>query len=254
MQLDRKYIIDYIKRYAISKDYVYAMWLEGADGLNQVDEYSDLDFWFDVEDSKRDSFIFDLVNHLSLLGKIDSRMDQSTKEIYQSNIHLENTNEYLTIDLAAQNDSRDRKDTCFTNGSITEVPLVLFDKKNIITFHEPYELDYKELNTIFKQKKNRILQYSRVTKYIKRNQYLECFMEYEKQILKPIVTIARIIYTPYIYDYELCHISRHLPKDIVEKLEVLYKVNSFADIEKNISLALDMLKQFEEKDNNLNNK
>ena len=134
MQLDRNYIIDYVKKYAMSKDYVYAMWLEGADGLNQVDEYSDLDFWFDVEDSKRDSFIFDLVDHLSLLGKIDSRMDQSTKEIYQSNIHLENTNEYLTIDLAAQNDSRNREDTCFTNGSITEVPLVLFDKKNIITF------------------------------------------------------------------------------------------------------------------------
>lgn len=250
MQLARNYIIDYIKKYAMSKDYVYAMWLEGADGLNQVDEYSDLDFWFDVEDSKRDSFIFDLVDHLSLLGKIDSRMDQSTKDIYQSNIHLENTNEYLTIDLSAQNDSRDREDTCFTNGSITEVPLVVFDKKNIITFHEPYELDNKELNTVFEQKKNRILQYSRVTKYIKRNQYLECFMEYEKQILRPIVTIARIIYTPNIYDYELCHISRHLPKDIVEKLEILYKVNSFADIEKNISLALDMLKQFEEEYNN----
>lgn len=66
-------------------------------------------------------------------------------------------------------------------------------------------------------------------------------MEYEKQILKPIVTIARIIYTPYIHDYELCHISRHLPKDIVTNLEVLYKVNSFDGIEKNIFIALDML-------------
>lgn len=160
MKLDRDYIIEYIKQYANSKDYVYAMWLEGADGLNLVDEYSDLDFWFDVEDSKRDTFIHDLVNHLSLIGKIDSRMDQSTKDIYQSNIHLENTSEYLTIDLAAQNDSRDREDTCFTKGSITEVPLVIFDKKNIITYHEPYEIDKDELKTVFEQKKNRILQYS----------------------------------------------------------------------------------------------
>ena len=181
MKLDRDYIIEYIKQYANSKDYVYAMWLEGADGLNLVDEYSDLDFWFDVEDSKRDTFIHDLVNHLSLIGKIDSRMDQSTPDIYQSNIHLENTNEYLTIDLAAQNDSRDREDTSFTKGSITEVPLVIFDKKNVISFHEPYEIDKEELNTVFEQKKNRILQYSRVTKYIKRNQFLECYMEYEKQ-------------------------------------------------------------------------
>lgn len=246
MKLDRDYIIEYIKEYASSKDYVYAMWLEGADGLNLVDEYSDLDFWFDVEDSKRDIFIHDLVNHLSLIGKIDSRMDQSTKDIYQSNIRLENTSEYLTIDLAAQNDSRDREDTCFTKGSITEVPLVIFDKKNIITYHEPYEIDKDELKTVFEQKKNRILQYSRVTKYIKRNQYLECFMEYEKQILKPIVTIARLIYTSDIYDYELCHISRHLPKSIVDKIAQLYKVNSFEDIDKNIKVALDMLKNFEE--------
>lgn len=247
MKLDRNYIINYIKDYTMPKDYVYAMWLEGADGLNQVDEYSDLDIWFDVEDSKRNSFINDLIYHLSLLGKIDSVMRQSTKDIYQSNIHLENTSEYLTIDLAAQNDTRDRNATCFINGSITEVPLVIFDKKNIITFCDQDDVDRGELNTVFDEKKNRILQYSRVIKYIKRNQYLECFMEYEKQILRPIVTIARIIYTPYIYDYELCHISRHLPNDIVKKIEVLYKVNSFEDIEKSISLALDILKEFEQK-------
>ena len=166
-------------------------------------------------------------------------------DIYQSNIHLENTSEYLTIDLAAQNDSRDREDTCFSKESITEVPLVIFDKKNIITYHEPYEIDKEEIKKVLDQKKNRILQYSRVTKYIKRNQYLECFMEYEKQILKPILTIARLIYTPDIYDYELCHISRHLPKDIVYKLEQLYKVNSFDDIERNIKVALGMLNSFE---------
>ena len=132
MNLNRDFIINYIKEYSISKDYVYAMWLEGADGLNKVDEYSDLDIWFDVKDSMRDSFIEELVSKLSELGRIDSRMNKVTSEIFQSNIHLENTSEFLTIDLAAQNDSRDRDDTCFTNGSITEVPLVLFDKKNII--------------------------------------------------------------------------------------------------------------------------
>ena len=245
MKLDRDFIINYVKEYAMSKDYVYAMWLEGADGLNLVDEYSDLDFWFDVEDSKRDLFIKKLVDKLSSLGKIDSQMIKITDEIYQSNIHLENTSEYLTIDLAAQNDSRSRDCTCFTNGSITEAPKVIFDRKNIITFKKPDIIDKEILKNVFEEKKNRILQYSRVTKYIKRNQYLECFMEYEKQIIKPIVTISRIIYTPDIYDYELCHISRHIPKDVVEKIEQLCKISSFEDIEKNISLALKMLDFFE---------
>ncbi len=245
--IDRNYIIDYIKKYVIDKDYVYAMWLEGADGLREVDEYSDLDFWFDVEDDKRDNFIDDLVNHLSLISKIDSRVNSVTPDIYQSNIHLENTSEYLTIDLAAQNDSRDRKDTCFINGSITEVPKIIFDRKNIITFKDQDDINLNELYEVFKEKKNRILQYSRVTKYIKREQYLECFMEYEKQILRPITMICRILYTPYIYDYELCHITRHIPEDEVKDLEKLYKISSFDDIENNINFALDKLKEYEEK-------
>lgn len=252
MKLDRNYIINYIKEYAISKDYVYAMWLEGADGLNMVDEYSDLDIWFDVQDSKRNLFINDLIYHLSLIGKIDSQMNKFSKEIIQSNIHLENTSEYLTIDLAVQNDTRDRSYTCFIKGSITEVPLVIFDKKNIITFCDKKDIDKKELDKVFDEKKNRILQYFRVIKYIKRNQYLECFMEYEKQILIPIVTISRIIYTPSIYDYGLCHISRHLKKDIVSKIEVLYKVSSFEDIEKNIPFALDILKELEKEYRKIN--
>lgn len=247
MKLDRDFIINYIKEYSISKDYVYAMWLEGADGLNKVDEYSDLDIWFDVKDSMRDSFIEELVSKLSELGRIDSRMNKVTSEIFQSNIHLENTSEFLTIDLTAQNDSRDRDATCFAKGSITEVPLIIFDRKNIISFKEPDLVDKDLLKKVYEEKKNRILQYSRVTKYIKRNQYLECFMEYDKQIVKPIVTIARIIYTPEIYDYELCHVSRHLPKDVVEKIEQLYKVSSFDDIEKNITLSLEMLDLFDKK-------
>lgn len=243
--LERDFIINFIKEYAENKDYVYAMWLEGADGLNQVDEYSDLDIWFDVEDSKRDSFIKNLVNELSKLGKIDSIMTKISDVIYQSNIHLENTSKYLTLDLAAQNDSRDRDDTCFIKGSITELPKIIFDRKNVISFKDPEKLDKELLNKVFEEKENRILQYSRVTKYIKRNQYLECFMEYDKQILKPIVTIARIIYTPDLYDYELCHISRHIPKGIVTKIEKLYKVSSFDDIEKNIKTALELLDYFE---------
>ena len=55
--INREYIIQYLKDFAFSKDYVLAMWLEGADGLNQVDEYSDIDFWFDVEKSHQESFL-----------------------------------------------------------------------------------------------------------------------------------------------------------------------------------------------------
>ena len=47
--IQREEIIDFLKIYSKDKEYVYAMWLEGADGINKVDEYSDIDFWFDVD-------------------------------------------------------------------------------------------------------------------------------------------------------------------------------------------------------------
>ena len=40
------------------------MWLEGADGLNKVDEYSDIDFWFDVKKEHQESFLYECIKEL----------------------------------------------------------------------------------------------------------------------------------------------------------------------------------------------
>ncbi len=45
--------------------------------------------------------------------------------------------------------------------------------KNIISFKELYKIDKYLLNTIYEEKKNRILQYSRVKKYIKKESILK---------------------------------------------------------------------------------
>ena len=100
--LKREDLIDYIKDFSINKDYVNAMWLEGADGINKVDEYSDIDFWFDVDKDYLVSFLNEVVDEFSKLGKIDSRVDDIREEIAQSNIHLENTSKYLTLDICIQ--------------------------------------------------------------------------------------------------------------------------------------------------------
>ena len=49
----------------------------------------------------------------------------------------------------------------------------LFDKKDIITYKDEYELDLEEIKNVFENSKYRILQRSRVEKYIYRNHYLE---------------------------------------------------------------------------------
>lgn len=251
-EITRERIIEYLRNFASSKDYVFAMWLEGADGLDKVDEYSDIDFWFDVKKEYQESFLYECIKELQKLGEIDSRIDEIRKEIAQSNIHLTNSSEYLTLDICVQShEIRGLDATCFTKNDLAEKPLILFDKNSIITFKDTPKLDVEDLQRIFNNSKNRILQSSRVTKYIKRNQYGEAFLKYIENIANPLVTIARIIYTPNHLDYGLCHINDHLPKETVQKLEQFYKVTSFEDIENNVPKAKELLgileRQFIEK-------
>lgn len=70
-------------------------------------------------------------------------------------------------------------------------------------------------------------------------------MKYIENIANPLVVISRLIYTPRHYDYKLCHITNHLPKDEIDKLEILYKASTFDDIEKNLDIAESLLEDYE---------
>lgn len=243
--LNRNDIIQFLKKFSFKKSYVHAMWLEGADGTHKVDEYSDIDFWFDVKKEYQESFLYECIEELKKLGKLDSRVDDIRDEIAQSNIHLLNTSEYLTLDICVQShEIRGYSATCFVKNDIAVLPLVIFDKANIISYKE-YKLDRNQLKIIFENNKNRILQMSRVKKYIKRNQYLEAYMKYMENVLEPLVQIVRLIYTPRHYDYGLCHISNHLSNEVVEELEKLYQVNCLQDIEDNLKYALELFHKYE---------
>lgn len=242
--LDRNEIITFLKDFSIEKDYVNAMWLEGADGINKVDEYSDIDFWFDVNKEYQESFLYECISALETLGSIDSRVDEIREVIAQSNIHLANTSPYLTLDICVQSHQiRGKGATCYYKDDIAEVPLVIFDKIDLITYCDR-ELNIDEIKEEYENARNRILQMSRVEKYIHRKQYLETYMKYISNIADSLVVIARLIYTPRLHDYGLCHISDHLPKEEVDLLESFYKVISFTDIENNLHKAKDVLERY----------
>lgn len=245
MNLGRDKLIAYLKEFSIEKPYVNAMWLEGADGIGRVDEYSDIDFWFDVEYSHQESFLQECVSEFEKLSPIDSRVDDIRPAIAQSNIHLENTSEYLTLDICVQShENRGKGVTCYAENDIAELPLVLFDKKDIISFYK-YETDPGAIEQALDECRNMLLQKSRVEKYIKRNQYLEAYMKYIENIAEPLVKTARLIYTPRHCGYGLCHISHHLPADVVAELEPFYKVTGLKDIEDNMIRAEQLFAEYE---------
>lgn len=243
--LDRNTIIGYLKDFSQTKEYVHAMWLEGADGVNRVDEYSDIDFWFDVDEYYQESFLQECIDKLGELGRIDSRVEDIREEIAQCNIHLANTSEYLTLDVCVQShDIRGLDVTCYVKDDIAELPLVIFDKSNIISYRD-YEIDIEKIKSVLENNKSKIMQMSRVDKYIKRGEYLEAYMKYIDNIANPLVIIARLIYTPRHYDYVLCHISDHLPESIVLELESFYKITCLEDIKDNLSKAKMVLERYE---------
>lgn len=243
--LDRNEIIHFLENFSENKPYVNAMWLEGADGLNRVDAYSDIDFWFDVNQEYQESFLYECIDALKEIGTIDSRVDDIRSNIAQSNLHLHNTSQYLTLDICVQShEVRGYEATCYVKGDIAELPLVIFDKTSIISFKD-YQIELDEIKNEFEKNKNTILQNSRVKKYILRNQYLEAYTKYIENVADSLVKIARLIYTPRHYDYVLCHISDHLPKESVVELESLYKITNLKDIEDNLERAMLLLKKYE---------
>jgi hypothetical protein len=231
--INREKIISLIKDRFINMYQVHAYWLEGADGLNAVDEYSDIDIWLDVEDGYEE-YIFKIAEEeLSKLGKLDFKfnVDHKHPKIQQNYYHIEGTSEYLIIDFCIQSHSRDKNEVRFVKGDILEFPKVIFDKADVISILvKDEEIDLSLIQNSIKEIESKYMQHSRVIKYVERNNYPEAFIYYLKYVADPLVELIRLKYTPKYSYLHLIHISNHIPKEDVRLLEGYYKINSLEDI------------------------
>lgn len=239
MHSARDKIIDLLRSTLLYDDRVFALWLEGSDGLGKSDEYSDLDFWLDVIDGKEEEVLDHCIDTLKSIAEPDF-IDYSSNphpKIFQRNVHLCNTSEYLLIDICIQSHSRGSEGCTFVKGDVAEYPLVLFDKKSIVKIIDPPELDMDGIKRTFQGSKALFSQRSRLVKYIKRNLFLEACAYYNKYVREPLICLARLIYTPRHHEYMLVHISAHFPPLIVQQLEELYRIQSIEDINFKLPLA-----------------
>jgi len=231
--ITRDLIINVIKERFISMTEVYAYWLEGADGLNAVDQYSDIDIWLDVEDGYEDSVFRIAEEEFKKLGSLDFKftVNHPHPEIYQNYYHIEGTSEYLIIDFCIQSHSRDKKEIRYVEGDILEFPKVIFDKSNIINIvSEDEEIDTELIQNSIREIKGKFMQHSRVIKYVKRNNYPEAFIYYLKYVADPIVELLRLKFTPKYHYLHLVHISNHIPEEAIKLIESYYRISSLEDI------------------------
>ena len=93
--LDRTEIITKLRDALKPLPYVYAFWLEGADAIGTVDEYSDIDFWVDFEDEYEEQAYEAVENALSEFAEIDYKyvMRHDHPKIRQRIYHISGTSE-----------------------------------------------------------------------------------------------------------------------------------------------------------------
>ena len=241
----REQIIRLFKAGFVDLDYVNALWLEGSDGLGKADEFSDLDFWFDVNDGHEVQVLDHCIELLQTLAELDfvEHYEHPHPKIFQRNAHLRGTSEYLMIDICVQSHSRGKEGCTFVEGDVAEYPLVLFDKQSVVSIVPAPPVDLAFIESKYKECLETFQQRARVVKYLRRGKYLEALAYYHKYVCAQIVNLFRLVYTPRHYEYGLVHISDHLPGEVVAKLERLYQVKSLEEIESNLAFADDLFLQ-----------
>lgn len=230
---DRHRIISQLREALEPLPFIYAFWLEGADAVGTVDEYSDIDLWVDIEDGYEEQGYEAVENALSALATLDYKyvMQHGHPQIRQRVYHLDGTSEYLMIDFCWQLHSRPREEYTYYENDPIEAAKVIFDKDNIIRHKPQGRADLSQQNkSHLEEAKFRRTQYRRAEKYAHRGQYLEAYAYYNRYVLEPLVDLLRLIYTPAYADYYLIHISQHIPEAERERLEYFAQISSLDDI------------------------
>ncbi len=232
--ITEKEITEALKNELENLPYVYAFWLEGSFAMGYADEYSDIDYWIDVDDNCAEEALEHVEAALTRLGELDQRHETGNDhpKLGQIVYHIQGSNPYLVLDFNWQLHSRDRKEYHYIINDIVEGALVIFDKDNVVGFVEADVQEIAANKLKCRQECDyRYSQHLRVSKYIKRGTFPESYAYYNRYVIEPLVMLLRLKYTPlYPYHY-LLHISNHMPKEVVNRLEKLIQISDLEEME-----------------------
>jgi predicted nucleotidyltransferase len=232
-RLTRNIIIQTLADALKPLEYVHAFWEGGAAAFNRIDEWSDVDLYIVVDDNKIDETFLAFEKALKELSPIKQKYDvQHPKELglFQAFYRLDDTSEYLLIDLAVFNLSSPDK---FLEPKIHGNAVFYFNKSDRI---KPPQLDKDALIRKVQGRLERLqarfgMFNIFIRKEINRGNYLEAIDFYRALTLASLVEALRIRYNPVHHDFKMHYIHYELPPDVIKKLKRFYFIKDEQDFQ-----------------------
>jgi predicted nucleotidyltransferase len=237
--LSRQEIIDSMINALKPLDYVHAFWEGGAAAHGRADEWSDIDAYLLVADSKAEDTFLAVEKALESLSPIKQKyvVENNWPGLTQAFYSLERASEYLLIDLAILTESSPEK---YLEPEIHGTSIFYFNKPGII---ETPSLDKHKFESKVEARsrilKERFRMFSGfVQKEINRGNSLEAMEYYRTIVIPSLVESLRMKYHPARYDFKMRYVHYELPPDIVRKLEELCFVRGIKDLQEKYLRAL----------------
>ncbi len=203
------------------------MWEGGAASFGRVDEWSDIDVQFAVDDERVADAVLLLEETLEDLGGIETRLvlpQPTSHGHWQGFYRLKRASKFLLVDLVVMKKSSTNR---FSQPEIHGQPRISYDK---IGFLKTDPLNKKEL---MEKLENRVrilattfdLFQPFVLKELNRRNYAEAFAYYNSVTVRPLIELLRVKYCPARHDFYTRYLYYDLPRNVAERLESFYFVS-----------------------------
>lgn len=230
--LTRQQITTALKEGLEPVEYINAMWEGGSAAFNRLDEWSDIDLQFDVDDDKVEETFQAIQSILEQLSPIDLLYRTPALPwpgIFQIFYRLSKAGPYLLIDTAViQHSAADK----LLDEPLHGQAIFYFDKEGV---SQVPPFDWAGLHTrltgrVVSLRTTFDLYQCMVTKEIYRKNPLDALMFYNSCTLRPLVEALRILHTPARHGFGIHYAYVDLPREVSKRLESLYFVRDLVDI------------------------
>lgn len=229
--LTRQEILQALRQRLEPLPYVHAMWEAGAIAFDRVDQWSDIDLQFDVDDDHVEDAFAEVEHALASLSPIEIRFrlpDPTWHGHSQAFYRLANASPFLLIDLSISRHTQTAARQLFLRQEIHGVAVVHFDKSGVAT-PAPFDAESHRqtlLARLPQMRQNFILFQPLVLKELNRGNAIEAVAFYHSWVVRPLVELLRIIHCPQRHNFHTRYIQHDLPAAIGKRLERFFYVAS----------------------------